>query len=129
MTTARSENAAYVAGRIELSRRRDSLSWSHHYQVAKFQPIEQDACLNKAESEGWTSKELREAIRLASERSVEFDSPAAIRQARDTLWHWWERYADRVSKPERARLLAEIVLDLGEVLYVGKGGDHTSNRC
>lgn len=82
-----------------------------------------------AESEGWTSKELREAIRLASERSVEFDSPAAIRQARDTLWHWWERYADRVSKPERARLLAEIVLDLGEVLYVGKGGDHTSNRC
>src|SRR5262245_25847386 len=27
-------NAKYVAGRIEVSRRRDSLSWSHHYEVA-----------------------------------------------------------------------------------------------
>lgn len=27
-------NAKWVAGRIELSRRRDSLPWSHHYEVA-----------------------------------------------------------------------------------------------
>ena len=35
-------NAAWVAGHIEMSRRRDNLSWSHHNEVADLEPEDQD---------------------------------------------------------------------------------------
>ena len=31
-------NAKWVSGRIEISRRRESLSWAHHYEVAALEP-------------------------------------------------------------------------------------------
>lgn len=56
-------NAAWVASRIETSRRRESLSWSHHAEVASIDdPAEQDAWLDRAEAEGWTRAELRQAL-------------------------------------------------------------------
>jgi hypothetical protein len=56
-------NMKYVAGAIELSRRRDNLSWSHHQEVAALDPHDQDAWLDRAESEHLTREKLRAAMR------------------------------------------------------------------
>ena len=55
-------NDVWVAGRFEMSRRRDILSWSHHQTVAHLEPAEQDKWLAKAADEGWSVVELRKAI-------------------------------------------------------------------
>ena len=53
------QNAAWVANRYIVSRRRESLSWSHHAEVAGMDPVEADLLLDKAESEGWSRSNLR----------------------------------------------------------------------
>ncbi len=55
---------AYVAGRVE-GRRREQLSFAHHAEVAPLIPAEQVEWLDRAESEGWTRSELRDALRQA----------------------------------------------------------------
>ena len=105
-------NVMSVSGRVESSRRKENLSWSHHEVVAKLSADEQSEWLEKVEVESWTVKELREAIRLAKEGPAELDSPVVIRLARDSLRNWYERYADRVSPPERVRLMNEIVIEV-----------------
>lgn len=52
---------ASVAGEFEVSRRRDNLSWSHHREVAPLARAEQEAVLDRAESEGLSHKQLRAA--------------------------------------------------------------------
>lgn len=54
----------YVAGRFDLSRRRDDLSLSHHREVAAKPLEEQDEWLDKAAAEGWSQKELRAQIAM-----------------------------------------------------------------
>jgi hypothetical protein len=56
-------NYAWVAGRFEASRRRDTLSFAHHAEVAALQPGEQDAWLDRAEEGSWSRNELRARIR------------------------------------------------------------------
>jgi len=58
-------DAVWVSGRIELSRRRDKLTWSHHREVAALEPTQQDAMLDRAERGGWSVQELRRAVRDA----------------------------------------------------------------
>jgi len=53
----------WVANQVELSRRRDNLSWSHHAEVAGLEPKQQDKWLNKAEKDKLSTKQLREAIK------------------------------------------------------------------
>ena len=43
-------HAASVAGKVEICRRRQNLSWSHHQEVASLLPAEQDKWLDMAES-------------------------------------------------------------------------------
>ena len=40
----RESEAGWVAGQIEVSRRLDTLSWSHHKEVAALGPAEQNCC-------------------------------------------------------------------------------------
>ena len=56
-------NLKSVSNAIELSRRRDKLTWAHHQEIASFDLAEQDYWLDKAEKEGWIVKELRRQIR------------------------------------------------------------------
>src|SRR5215831_479476 len=56
-------DCAWVAANIELSRRRDKLSWSHHREIADLLPDEQDAWLDRAEAGHWSRQELRKRIR------------------------------------------------------------------
>ncbi len=58
-------NAAWVAGKIETSRRREVLSWSHHAEVAGLPPKEQDRLLGEAEENDLSVRDIRRAARLA----------------------------------------------------------------
>lgn len=58
-------NAAYVAGRVESSRRRENLPFSHHQEVAPLPPAEQDAWLDKCATDGLTREQLRHRIKAA----------------------------------------------------------------
>lgn len=76
MTYGGLRNEAYVARRVHLSRRRDKLTWSHHQEVAPFEPGLQDWWLSRAEEgdvEGaqgerrtWSRTRLREEIKKAA---------------------------------------------------------------
>jgi len=56
-------NLASVARKIDLSRRRDTLSWGHHEAVACL-PVEiGDDLLARAEAGGWSRKRMRKEAR------------------------------------------------------------------
>lgn len=55
-------DAAWVAGKIESSRRKENLTFSHHKEVAKLEPEEQDELLNRAASEGLSVRALRTEV-------------------------------------------------------------------
>lgn len=70
-------DAGWVSGRIETSRRREVLSWSHHKEVASLEPTEQDEWLERAEAESWTRDELRRAVKTRHlARFTSVDPPA-----------------------------------------------------
>ncbi len=56
-------NAASVCRRFPLSRRRETVSFSHHEAVAALPPETGDALLDAAEREGWSAHDLRERVR------------------------------------------------------------------
>jgi hypothetical protein len=56
-------NAVSVCRSVARSRRRESLSYSHHAAVASLDPTPQERMLDKAEARGWTHKQLRGAVR------------------------------------------------------------------
>lgn len=60
-------NIVSVCGRVELSRRRDNLSFAHHEVVAALPAQQQEEMLERAEAEGWTRNELRQAIKAERE--------------------------------------------------------------
>ena len=60
-------NLASVARKIETSRRREVLSWSHHAEIASLPVDVGDALLDRAEAEGWSHAVMREKARAASE--------------------------------------------------------------
>jgi hypothetical protein len=53
----------WVASRIEKSRRRDNLSFSHHKEIADLEPEEQEQMLDMAEKNHLKSAEFRKAVR------------------------------------------------------------------
>lgn len=55
-------NIAAVCSAMETSRRRDTLSWSHHAEVAALPASEADALLDQAEQNGWSRRDLRAAV-------------------------------------------------------------------
>ncbi len=56
-------NYAWVAGRFDLSRRRDKLSFAHHAEVAALPEQVQDEWLELAERSRWSRNELRAHLR------------------------------------------------------------------
>jgi len=63
-------NYAWVAKRFAFSRRRDTLSFGHHAEVAALAEAEQDFWLRKAEQHQWPVKRLRREVRASlAERS------------------------------------------------------------
>lgn len=60
----------WVASKFELLRRRNNLSWSHHYEVADLEPEEQDELLDRAEDEGWNRNKMRKQVRLFKQHKL-----------------------------------------------------------
>ncbi len=58
-------NYAWVARQVPLSRRRDSLSFGHHAEVAALPQAEQDFWLRKAEELSWPVRQLRQEVRAS----------------------------------------------------------------
>lgn len=58
----RARNYAYVAGNVPAAIRRHDLSWSHHRLVAKLAPLDQERWLTRAAEEGWSFRELHDAL-------------------------------------------------------------------
>ena len=66
-------NFAYVARKVEISRRRENLGFDHHSTVAKLKPEEQAKWLEIADSESLGTKRLRKSInfgRIAREAEM-----------------------------------------------------------
>jgi hypothetical protein len=78
-------NYAWVAKQFSLSRRRDSLSFSHHAEVAALAEPEQDFWLRKADEFVWPVKRLRQEVRtsLAERTSGKESSPRAATTSRN----------------------------------------------
>lgn len=85
-------DAAWVSGAIPLSRRRDSLDWSFHREVAALKPREQSKWLEEASANELTRADLRRQIRLSKGESsaLESDGPSIkfISRALDDLIRW-----------------------------------------
>jgi hypothetical protein len=62
-------NMVYVASHFPPTRRRGSLSWSHHAEVAALDPKEQDTWLDHAEAERLSVRCLRQEIRTRARGS------------------------------------------------------------
>jgi hypothetical protein len=58
-------NYAWVARRFPLSRRRDTLSFGHHAEVAALPDDDQDVWLARAERSNWSRNQLRRRLRAA----------------------------------------------------------------
>ncbi|MGA2007734.1 MAG: hypothetical protein ABSH27_09285, partial [Solirubrobacteraceae bacterium] len=58
-------NFAYVASRFEASRRTSQVSWSHHAELAAFEPEEQQHWLERAVVDRLSLKDLRRELRSA----------------------------------------------------------------
>lgn len=56
-------NRASIANKIPRERRRINLSFSHHAAVTRLDEAEQEYWLNKADKEGMTRDELRQAVK------------------------------------------------------------------
>jgi len=69
---------AYVAGRIELSRRRDNLSFSHHREVAPLAAADQKRWLDRADAEDWNRDELRSQLTRARLEAKGFANEQAV---------------------------------------------------
>jgi hypothetical protein len=68
-------NYAWVAKRFPMSRRRDTLSFSHHAEVAALTGPEQDFWLRKAEELSWSRNELRREVKGSlHERKISTDA-------------------------------------------------------
>ena len=73
-------NMAYVASRYAISRRRETLSWSHHAELAALDPPGQEEWLDRAEREQLSVLSLRLERRLAEPPPP--PDPAGERSAR-----------------------------------------------
>lgn len=72
-------NYAWVCEQVDLSRRRDNLSFAHHQEVASLKAAEQSKWLDKAIEEGWSKSELRCAIRKSQRtRGLSDNVPAGF---------------------------------------------------
>jgi hypothetical protein len=83
-------NHAWVARRFPISRRRDTLSFTHHAEVAALAEPEQDFWLRKAEEHGWSAKRLRREVKAsllerASDNDPETSKSQPAAEAEDTV--------------------------------------------
>jgi hypothetical protein len=73
-------NYAWVAGKFPMSRRRATLSFGHHAEVAALTDDEQDMWLTRAQHSRWSRNQLRRRLRAAR---LHNSRPSADKQSMD----------------------------------------------
>jgi hypothetical protein len=99
-------NAAYIAASVEVSRRRDKLSWSHHSEVAHLDPQEQSRWLHEAEKNNLTRQLFRASIK-AGKVLTEDDYEKSLSKDKRTLsveqialsFRLWLNHSNHDKKP------------------------------
>ena len=122
---------AGVARKIELSRRRDNLSWDHHAAVAALSPTIADSLLDRAAAEGWSREVIREEARAASTEArlearvaeLERDLECA-RADRDEAEHRLRRLEDAAGESARALLREWGEIDLATATFFDPTNPH-----
>jgi hypothetical protein len=75
-------NMAYVAGRFEVPRRREALSFSHHAELAGLPADDQELWLDRAEASALSLRSLRSELRQARRRAASRGALAETRRQR-----------------------------------------------
>ncbi|GHE90542.1 hypothetical protein GCM10018785_66650 [Streptomyces longispororuber] len=92
-------NYAWVSRRFDFSRRRSALSFQHHAELASLPIDEQELWLDRAEQLQWTTKQLRNAIRMARENEVRDGSQTTETMRRlavpGSRLQWWHKAAEQ----------------------------------
>jgi hypothetical protein len=90
-------NYASVARRVELPRRRSTLSFQHHAEVAALPDTEQEAWLGRAEEGGWSRNQLRQHLQaVRHDRTTETTTLPKMVVHKDRMAKW-RMAADRSS--------------------------------
>jgi hypothetical protein len=120
-------NYAWVARRFEMSRRRDSLSFQHHAEVASLPDAHQDLWLRRAERARWSRNELRRQLRADRNRpAVTSETVVMLRvEVSRTREHRWRQAAQAAHQP-LSEWLATTGDAAAEALLQG-GTPHTTS--
>ena len=110
-------NLASVARKIELSRRRDNLSWSHHAAVAALPTEIGDDLLDRAAAEGWSRETMREEAQAAS-REVQLKAENAALRRRAAAAETDARDEDRRGRRRVAAAGKDVTASSRELLRV-----------
>ncbi|MYR47713.1 LmbU [Streptomyces sp. SID4928] len=104
-------NYAWVARRFDLSRRRESLSFQHHAEVASLATQElQDKWLDLAETHRWSRNELRRRIRGSKPAHPQTSGARVLRglDATAEQTERWREAADQSGSPLDAWILNQL---------------------
>jgi hypothetical protein len=74
-------NYAWIASRFAVSRRRDTLTFGHHAEVAALDEDDQETWLRRAAMDGWSRNELRRRLHAARGDAPAVSRPPAIQLA------------------------------------------------
>jgi hypothetical protein len=86
-------NYAWVSRRFDIRRRRSALTFQHHAEVASLTFEQQERWLNEAERHGWSTKQLRHAVKAddaaGAVKPGRLDAPRqlALPGHRIEVWH------------------------------------------
>ncbi|MFJ4467391.1 LmbU family transcriptional regulator [Streptomyces sp. NPDC089424] len=92
-------NYAWVARRFGHARRRPSLSFQHHAELASMPVEEQNFWLDRAEQRQWTTKQLRGALRAERRGEQEPQAPAEPSRRLEVAGsrlQWWHKAAEQL---------------------------------
>ncbi|WP_239092082.1 LmbU family transcriptional regulator [Streptomyces sp. SID14478] len=92
-------NYAWVSRRFDLPRRRPTLSFQHHAELASMPIEEQDLWLDRAEQRRWSTKQLRGAIRAARQSEPRPCAPAEPSHHLNLPGgrvQWWHKAAEQL---------------------------------
>jgi len=103
-------NMASVCRRVEFSRRREKLTFGHHDAVAALDPDDQTNWLLQAEDNGWSVRDLRQAIRDGKLISAT-NERTALPKWRVPIYRTTEQYAKKwksMSADERQQVYQDV---------------------
>jgi len=112
-------NYAWVSRRFPMDRRRAALSFQHHAELASRPVEEQERWLDQAEQQGWSTKQLRRAMRVARGEEARETLQAELTRrlaVPDNRFQWWHKAATQSGVELEQWVLATLDNAAGQVL-------------